>query len=60
MLPPNLRAPQPGTPEAAGYDKAKYEAIGESDRMTLRFRKPAGRACAGRRGATPAATPPAQ
>jgi len=22
-------------------DKAKYQAIGESDRMTLRFRKPA-------------------
>ncbi len=40
MLPPNLRAPQPGAPEAEGYDKAKYEAIGESDRMTLRFRKP--------------------
>ena len=41
MLPPNLRAPQPGTPEAAGYDAEKYKAIGESDRMTLRFRKPA-------------------
>ncbi len=41
QLPPNLRAPQPGTPEAEGYDKAKFEAIGESDRMTLRFRKPA-------------------
>lgn len=41
MLPPNLRAPQPGTPEAALYDRKKYEAIGESDRMTLRFRKPA-------------------
>ncbi|HOZ28841.1 MAG TPA: methyltransferase domain-containing protein [Hyphomonadaceae bacterium] len=41
MLPPNLREPQPGSPEATGYDKAKYQAIGESDRMTLRFRKPA-------------------
>jgi predicted methyltransferase len=41
MLPPNLRAPQPGTPEAAVYDAEKYKAIGESDRMTLRFRKPA-------------------
>lgn len=41
MLPPNLRAPQPGSPEAAAYDPEKYEAIGESDRMTLRFRKPA-------------------
>ena len=33
-LPPNLNVPE-------GEDKAKYEAIGESDRMTLRFRKPA-------------------
>jgi predicted methyltransferase len=41
MLPPNLRAPMPGTPEAAAYDPEKYRAIGESDRMTLRFRKPA-------------------
>ncbi len=32
-LPPNLR----GVPEA---DKPKYLAIGESDRMTLRFIKP--------------------
>ena len=32
-LPPNLNVPE-------GEDKAKYEAIGESDRMTLRFRKP--------------------
>jgi predicted methyltransferase len=40
MLPPNMRAPAPGTPEAAGYDPEKYRAIGESDRMTLRFRKP--------------------
>jgi predicted methyltransferase len=39
MLPPNLRAPVPGTPEALTYDAAKYKAIGESDRMTLRFRK---------------------
>jgi len=34
-LPPTLDVPE-------GGDKAKYEAIGESDRMTLRFRKPAG------------------
>jgi len=32
-LPPNLNVPE-------GEDKAKYEAIGESDRMTLRFVKP--------------------
>ncbi len=41
-LPPNLRVCQP---MAAGEEKdacvAKYSAIGESDRMTLRFRKPA-------------------
>lgn len=34
-LPPTLNVPE-------GEDRAKYEAIGESDRMTLRFRKPAG------------------
>lgn len=58
MLPPNFRAPQAGAPEGAGYDKAKYEAIGESDRMTLRFRKPIA-APAPAAAATPA-TPPAQ
>ncbi|MEZ6028756.1 MAG: methyltransferase domain-containing protein [Hyphomonadaceae bacterium] len=41
MLPPNFNEPREGTPEADSYDKAVYEAIGESDRMTLRFRKPA-------------------
>jgi predicted methyltransferase len=56
MLPPTLDKPQPGTPEAEGYDEAKYRAIGESDRMTLRFRKPATAPAA---PATPApATPP--
>ncbi|MBI1339869.1 methyltransferase domain-containing protein [bacterium] len=40
MLPPNLRRPEPGQPGAEGYDPATYQAIGESDRMTLRFRKP--------------------
>ena len=61
MLPPNLREPQPGSPEATGYDKAKYQAIGESDRMTLRFRKPAP-APAPEAAAAPAApaAPPAQ
>jgi predicted methyltransferase len=39
MLPPNLRAPAPGSPEALTYNADKYKAIGESDRMTLRFRK---------------------
>lgn len=33
-LPPSLRVPE-------GEDAAKYETIGESDRMTLRFKKPA-------------------
>ncbi len=28
------------TPAAADFDRAKYDAIGESDRMTLRFVKP--------------------
>ena len=32
-LPPSLNVPE-------GEDKAAYEAVGESDRMTLRFRKP--------------------
>jgi predicted methyltransferase len=57
MLPPNLRAPQPGTPEAESYDKTAYEAIGESDRMTLRFRKPAAIEAP---AATAPAAPPAQ
>jgi len=33
-LPPSLSVKE-------GEDKAKYQAIGESDRMTLRFVKPA-------------------
>jgi predicted methyltransferase len=59
MLPPNLRAPQPGTPEAEGYDAAQYKAIGESDRMTLRFRKPAPAAPAEPTAPTTLATPAA-
>ncbi|WP_353269319.1 methyltransferase domain-containing protein [Gemmatimonas sp.] len=51
MLPPTLDKPQAGTPEAEGFDPAKYAAIGESDRMTLRFRKPAN-------AAAPAPPPP--
>jgi len=35
-LPPNNRAPNPLPP---GFDPAVYKAIGESDRMTLRFKK---------------------
>jgi len=55
MLPPNMRAPAAGSPEAAGYDPEKYKAIGESDRMTLRFRKAAAAAAP-----TAPAQPPAQ
>ncbi len=60
MLPPNLREPEPGSPEGTGYDKAKYTAIGESDRMTLRFRKPAAVPAAPAPQAAAPATPPAQ
>jgi predicted methyltransferase len=35
-LPPNSRTPNPLPP---GFDPAVYKAIGESDRMTLRFKK---------------------
>jgi len=41
MLPPSLRAPAPGSELAKTYDPEIYKAIGESDRMTLKFRKPA-------------------
>jgi predicted methyltransferase len=41
MLPPNMRAPGSDDPLAATYDAGLYTAIGESDRMTLKFRKPA-------------------
>ena len=39
-LPPTRRGPKAGDAPPAGYDRAKYDAIGESDRMTLTFRKP--------------------
>jgi len=39
-LPPmSLTAPR-GSPPNPTFDRAKYDEIGESDRMTLRFRKP--------------------
>ncbi len=39
-LPPRrLTAPQ-GQPPDPGFDRSEYDAIGESDRMTLKFRKP--------------------
>ncbi|MFT3722940.1 MAG: hypothetical protein QM773_05070 [Hyphomonadaceae bacterium] len=41
-LPPmSQSAPRGGGEAPAGFDPAKYKAIGESDRHTLRFRKPA-------------------
>ena len=38
-LPPTLRSHAKDQPVPPDYDAAKYLAIGESDRMTLRFRK---------------------
>jgi predicted methyltransferase len=38
-LPPTRTTHDEGKPTPAGFDPAVYEAIGESDRMTLRFRK---------------------
>lgn len=39
-LPPRSRLPEDGTPEANGFDAELYKNIGESDRATLKFRKP--------------------
>ena len=39
-LPPTRQSSANGQPVAADFDRAKYDAIGESDRMTLRFIKP--------------------
>jgi len=40
-LPPTRQSAPNGQPANPAFDHAKYDAIGESDRMTLRFRKPA-------------------
>ena len=40
-LPPTRRSAPGGQPANPSFDRTRYEAIGESDRMTLRFRKPA-------------------
>ena len=40
-LPPRSRIPEEGSPEAVGFDAELYKNIGESDRATLKFRKPA-------------------
>jgi len=52
-LPPVLRSSPLGQPDDPRFDTTTYAAIGESDRMTLRFRKPAGAAPAAPAGATP-------
>jgi predicted methyltransferase len=43
-LPPAYRTSPLGQPDNPSFDTAPFEAIGESDRMTLKFRKPAGAA----------------
>jgi predicted methyltransferase len=40
-LPPTLNTAPNGQPANPAFDNTKYKAIGESDRMTLLFRKPA-------------------
>jgi predicted methyltransferase len=40
-LPPTRQTAPSGQPADPTFDRTKYDAIGESDRMTLRFRKPA-------------------
>jgi predicted methyltransferase len=51
-LPPTLRTAPLGQPDNDAFDTTPFEAIGESDRMTLKFRKPSGPA-----PATPPAAP---
>jgi predicted methyltransferase len=40
-LAPERRSAAPGAPPDPAFDRTRYDAIGESDRMTLRFVKPA-------------------
>jgi predicted methyltransferase len=40
-LPPTRRSAAQNQPANPAFDHTKYDAMGESDRMTLRFRKPA-------------------
>jgi|SRR5688572_3536569 predicted methyltransferase len=42
-LPPARQSSEGGKPMDPSFDRAKYDAIGESDRMTLRFVKPKGK-----------------
>lgn len=39
-LPPIARTAQQGAPSDPSFDRSRYDAIGESDRMTLQFVKP--------------------
>jgi predicted methyltransferase len=39
-LQPERRTAAPGQPEDPNFDRAPYDAVGESDRMTLKFVKP--------------------
>jgi predicted methyltransferase len=39
-LPPTRQSSEDGKPVDPSFDRAKYDAIGESDRMTLKFVKP--------------------
>ena len=39
-LPPTRRSSAPGEPPNLDFDHSKFDEIGESDRMTLKFRKP--------------------
>jgi len=39
-LPPVRQSAANGKPQDPAFDRAKYDAIGESDRMTLKFMKP--------------------
>ena len=39
-LPPTRLTAPKDQPADPAFDRAKFEAIGESDRMTLKFRKP--------------------
>jgi len=49
-LPPDLRTAPFGRPDNPAYDTKPYRAVGESDRMTLRFEKPNGLALPARQG----------
>ena len=58
-LPPTLRTAPIGADADPRFDTAPYRAIGESDRMTLKFRKPGGPVAADPAEAMPAGAAPA-